>query len=122
MGRTTNGLIKSRNATTAIPAYRLVKEGPVDGSAVPAVDAASSILGVSSEIDTIVGERVSVQMAGNIAEVIYGGTVTRQDKLTADAQGRAVTTTTVGANYVGFAEVSGVVGDIGTVIVAPGVV
>ncbi len=121
MGRTTNGLIKSRNATTAIPALRLVKEGGVDGAGVPAVDAAASIIGVSSEIDTAVGERASVIMSGNVADVLYGGTVARGDKLTADAQGRAITTTAPGAHYVGTAEVSGVVGDIGSVIVAPGV-
>jgi len=122
MGRTTNGLIKSRVATTAIPAYRFVKEGPADGTGVPAVDAAAPIIGVSSELDTAVGERASVQMAGNIAEITYGGNVTRGDKLTADAQGRAVTTTTTGAHYGGIAEVSGVLGDIGTVMVTPGAV
>jgi len=121
MGRTTNGLIKSRVATTAIPAYTLVKEGAANGTGVPAVDATASIIGVSAEVDTPVGDRVSVQMTGNIAEVRYGGTVTRGDTLTADASGRAVTTTATGANIIGTAEVSGVVGDIGTVIVNPGV-
>jgi hypothetical protein len=121
MGRTTNGLIKSRTATTAIPAYRFVKEGPADGTGVPAVDATAAIIGVSSELDTAVGERASVQQAGNVAEILYGGNVTRGDYLTADAQGRAVSTTTTGARYGGTAEVSGVLGDIGTVVVAPGV-
>lgn len=121
MGRTTNGLIKSRNATTAIPAYRFVKEGAADGTAVPAVDAASAIIGVSSELDTAVGERVSVQQGGNVAEIMFGGNVTRGDYLTADAQGRAITTTTTGARYGGIAEVSGVLGDIGTCTVVLGI-
>lgn len=121
MGRTTNGLIKSRNATGTVPAYTLITEGAADGVGAIAVDATKPIIGVSSEIEVIAGERISVQMAGNIAEVRYGGTVARGDKLTADATGRAITTTTTGAHYVGFAEVSGVTGDIGTVIVAPGV-
>jgi hypothetical protein len=121
MGRTTNGLIKSRVATAVVRAYRFVKEGAADGTAVEAVDAAASIIGVSSEIDTAIGERVSVQMTGNIAEIIAGGTVARGDVVTADAQGRAVTTTTTGARYGGTAEVSGVVGDIITVLVNPGV-
>lgn len=121
MGRTTNGLIKSRNATTAVPAYRLVVEGPVNGAGALAVDASKSIIGCSSEVDTAVGERISVFMSGNIGEVTAGANVGRGDKITADAQGRAVPTTTQGDNIVGTAEVSGVLGDIITVIIAPGV-
>jgi len=122
MGKTTNGLIKPLTATAAVAARRFVKAGAADGTGVTATDATATILGVSADIDTDVGERISCQMVGNIAEIVYGGPVTRGDKLTADAQGRAVTTTTTGANYGGTAEVSGVLGDIGTVIVAPGFV
>lgn len=121
MGRTTNGLIKSAEATTAIPAMRFVKRGPAAGTGVPAVDATASILGVSSELDTAVGERCSVIMVGNIAPIVYGGTVAAGDTLTADATGRAVSTTTVGANVGGTAEIGGVVGDIGSVIINPAV-
>jgi len=121
MGQTTGFLTKSLTATTRIPARTLVKYGAADGTGVPAVDATAFIPGVSSEIDTEVGERASVFMNGNIADVIYGGTVARGDALTADAQGRAVATTTTGARIVGFAEVSGVLGDIGSVVVTPGV-
>ncbi len=121
MGQTTGFLTKSLTATTAIPARTLVKYGAADGTGVPAVDAAAFIAGVSGDIDTAVGQRASVHMNGNIADVIYGGTVARGDALTADAQGRAITTTTAGARIVGFAEVSGVVGDIGSVVVSPGV-
>lgn len=119
MGQTTGFLTKSLTATTAIPAYTLVKYGATDGTGVPATDATAFIFGVSSEIDTAVGERCSTHGIGNIADVRYGGAVTRGDKLTADAQGRAIATTTTGANCVGFAEVSGVVGDIGSVVVTP---
>lgn len=121
MGRTTNGLIKSRVATTAIPAMRFVKEGPADGTGVPAVDATASIIGVSGDLDAAVGERASVAMTGNIMPIVYGGTVGRGDVLTADAQGRAVATTSTGARYGGTAEVAGVVGDIGYVLVNPGI-
>lgn len=119
MGQTTGFLTKNLTATTAIPARTLVKFGAADGTGVPAVDGAAFIFGVSHEIDTAVGERCSVHGIGNIADVLYGGTVTRGDALTADAQGRAVATTTTGARCVGFAEVSGVVGDIGSTIVTP---
>jgi hypothetical protein len=123
MGRTTTGLIKSLEATTAIPKRRLVKFGAADGTGVPAVDGASYIRGVSSDIDTAVGERASVQMAGNIADVEYGGNVGRGDPLTADNIGRAVVAApAAGANVyiVGYAEVAGVLGDIGSVDVLPG--
>jgi len=121
MGQTTGFLTKSLSATTAIPARTLVKYGAADGTGVPAVDSAAFIVGVSSDIDTAVGERASVFMNGNIADVIYGGNVTRGDALTADANGRAIATTTIGARIVGFAEVSGVAGDIGSAVVSPGV-
>jgi hypothetical protein len=123
MGRTTTGLTKSLEATTAIPKRRLVTFGAADGTGVPAVSGAAYIRGVSPDIDTAVGERCSVQMAGNIADVVYGGNVTRGDPLTADAEGRAVTAApAAGANayIVGYAEVSGVLGDIGSVDVLPG--
>jgi hypothetical protein len=123
MGRTTTGLIKSLEATTAIPARRLVKFGAANGTGVPAVDGASYIRGVSADIDTAIGERASVQMTGNIADVDYGGAVTRGDPLTADNLGRAIVAApAAGANMfiVGYAEVSGNLGDIGSVDVLPG--
>lgn len=121
MGRTTNGLIKSRNATATILARRFVTEGAVDGAGAQASGSAVNIIGVSSELDTAAGERCSVIMVGNVAEIVFGGNVNRGDALTADAQGRAVATTTAGARIGGTAEVSGVAGDIGTVNVNPGI-
>ncbi len=120
MGRTTTGLIKSLEATVAVQKRRLVTFGAADGTGVLATGAAAYIRGVSSDIDTAIGERISVQMSGNVADVEYGGTVARGDALTSDATGRAITTTTAGNFIVGFAEVSGVVGDIGSVDVIPG--
>lgn len=120
MGQTTGGLTKSLTATTAIPARTLVKFGAADGAGVPAVSAAAFIYGVAGDIDTAIGERASVHSVGNIADVIYGGAVTRGDALTADANGKAIATTTASDYYVGFAEVSGVANDIGSVIVSPG--
>lgn len=122
MGRTTTGLIKSLEATTAIPARRLVCFGAADGTGIPATGGTVYIRGVSSDIDTAVGERASVQMVGNVSDVVYGGTVARGDPITSDGTGRAITAApAAGANMfiVGFAEVSGVVGDIGSVDVNP---
>lgn len=119
MGQTTGFLTKSLTATTAIAAYRLVNYGAADGTGVPAADATKFIVGVNSELATAVGERASVHSVGNIADVEYGGTVARGDPLTSDASGRAIKATAAGQNCVGFAEVSGVVGDIGSVTVSP---
>jgi len=121
MGRTTNGLIKSRIATATVRAYRFVVEGATDGTCVEATGATTTLIGISAEVDTPVGDRVSVQQGGNVAEILYGGTIARGDYLTSDAQGRAIATTTTGNRYGGIAEVSGVVGDIGTATVALGI-
>jgi hypothetical protein len=119
MGQTTGFLTKSLTATTAIPARTIVSYGAADGTGVPANGSAAALVGVSGDIDTAVGERASVHEVGNIAEVVYGGNVTRGDPLTADANGRAVVANAAGQRCVGFAEVSGVLGDIGSVPVAP---
>lgn len=119
MGQTTGFLTKSLTATAAIRARRFVKYGAADGTGVEATDATAFIAGVSSELDTAQGERASVHMNGNIVDIVYGGTVTRGDPLTADAQGRAIVANTAGQRCGGFAEVSGVVGDIGSCTVSP---
>lgn len=122
MGRTTTGLIKSLEATVAVPKRRLVAMGAADGTGILATGSAAYIRGVSADIDTAIGERISVQMVGCIAEVEAGGTITRGDPITSDASGRAITAApAVAANaaIVGYAEVSGVVGDIITVDVLP---
>ena len=122
MGRTTGLLQKGYTATAFIPARTLVKFGAADGVVVPAVAAADFVIGVQLEIDCAIGERASVGMIGNIADVLYGGTVVRGDALVANAVGRAVVAAPgVGANVrcIGYAEVSGVSGDIGTVMISP---
>jgi len=119
MGHTTGFLTKSLTATGAILARRLVSYGAADGTGVQANGSAEPIVGVSADIDTDVNQRASVHMVGNIAEVTYGGNVRRGRPLTADAQGRAIEATTTGQFCVGLAEVSGVLGDIGTATVAP---
>jgi len=119
MGQTTGFLTKSLTATAAVTRRRLVTYGAADGTGVQASGTAAAIVGVSSEIDTAIGERISVHMIGNIADVEYGGNVSRGDPLTSDANGRAIVATAAGQRCVGFAEVSGVLGDIGSVPVAP---
>ena len=54
-----------------------------------------------------------------IAAIEFGGNVARGALLTADADGKAVTAAD-GNRVIGIAEVSGAAGDIGQVLLAPG--
>lgn len=131
-------LIKSGNAEAAIAARRIVKFGAADGGVLQAAAATDAMFGVSTDIPAALGERCDVIKLGD-ADVEYGGNVARGDELTADASGRAVTaarhthTENAAAAYVqnaatgtatlqriiGIANVSGVLGDIGSVAIAP---
>lgn len=116
------GLTTPRRAQAAIAKRRIVKTGTANGSAVAATNAAAALLGVSTDIDAATGEVLDVVRSG-LTPVEYGGTVPDGALLTSDAEGRAVAVTfPVGANTytIGFAEVAGVVGDIGSVNVVPG--
>jgi hypothetical protein len=116
-------LTKSYAPGGAISKYRIVKFGSADGAVVQAAAATDKLVGVTTALDAASTDaRVDVIRAG-IAEVEYGGNVTRGDLLTADANGKAITATAAaGSNVrtIGVAEVSGVSGDIGSVLVAPG--
>jgi hypothetical protein len=121
MSKTTGFLTKSLTATTRIPAHTLVTFGPADGTGVPSSGTGAMLVGASSEIDTEIGERCSVHSTGNIAPVLCGGNVSRGDPLTSDANGRAITANAAGQRIVGFAEVSGVAGDIIFAYIVPGI-
>lgn len=117
-----DGLAITYRASGTIAPYRIVKHGGADQYAAIAVDGAASLLGVSDQLGADAAEdEVDVNRSG-IAEVEYGGNVTRGDPLTADAQGRAITASPgAGANayIVGFAEKNGVSGDVGAAFVCP---
>ncbi len=114
--------IKTFIAEAAIAAFVIVKPGATDGSMLTAAAVSDKSYGVSDPIgQSVVGGRVEVIIEGE-ADVLYGGTVTRGDLLTSDATGRAVTAAPgAGTNnrIIGIAKVSGVVGDVGTVLVTP---
>lgn len=116
-------LIKEGTAEGAITKCRIVKFGANDGGYLQAAAAADFLVGVYSEsFDVASGERLGVTKQG-IADVEFGGVVTRGAPLTSDANGKAVVAApAAGANVriIGFAEVSGVAGDIGQVWVEPG--
>lgn len=123
MAGRTDGLIKTFTASGAVPARSLVKFGAADNLVVVATAATDAIIGVSSAIDAADGEACDVHMSG-IAEVRYGGAVTRGvSLLTAAAGGEAVAAApAAGVNnrIIGVAMASGVDNDIAAVLLAPG--
>ncbi|MFK1501337.1 capsid cement protein [Pseudomonas aeruginosa] len=116
------GLIAAKRASGAIAARRIVIHGSSDGLAAQAAGSTALLIGISTEIPAADGAVFDVIRSG-LAPVEYGGNVTRGDALTADAQGRAVAATLPPATtyIIGFAELSGVAGDIGSVYIAPAV-
>lgn len=115
-------LTRNFKAEAAVPAFTIVKHGTADGQVVPSAAATDKLLGVSTDIAAAINERCDV-ILGGIADVLYGGNVTRGDLLTADASGRAVTAApAAGANnrIIGQAMVSGVLGDVGSVDINQG--
>lgn len=117
------GLTHTFKAGGALIKRRIVKHGAADVEVLQAAAAADKSVGITTDIDTAIGNSADV-IRGGIAPVEYGGVVTRGDPLTSDAVGRAVTAApAAGANVriAGFADVSGVLGDIGSIYIAPGV-
>ena len=115
-------LAKNYTAGGAIPAFRIVKMGANDGEVLQAAAATDFLVGVNGELSPASGERVDIQKVG-IARIEFGGTVTRGGPVTSDASGKAVAAApAAGSNVriIGFAEVSAVSGDIGDVLIAPG--
>ena len=113
-------LIKEGTAESAITKYSIVKPGAADGLYAQASADTDALCGVwDSGFDVNPGETLGVVKAG-IADVEYGGAVARGALLTSDANGCAITATT--GRVIGIAEVSGVAGDIGQILIAPGVI
>jgi len=122
MAGQTPDLIKAYRAEAAVAARRIVKHGAADGGVVQAAAVGDAIMGVSTEIGSAIGETCDVMKSG-LADVVYGGAVTRGDWLTSDANGKAVAAAPgagTNNNVIGRAEVSGVLDDIGVVYIVPG--
>jgi hypothetical protein len=117
-------IVKTYVAEAAVGHRRIVKFGATDGSVLHAAAAADLLIGVvDNPSGAAIAERVDVVRAG-LAEVEFGGTVARGARVTSDANGRAVAAApAAGANasVIGIAERSSVSGDIGLILVLPGV-
>ena len=86
------GLIKTYEASGTINEYRLVKFGTADRAALQAGASTDKFIGVAGlpkGATAASGDSIDVIKAG-VADVIYGGTVTRGDRLTSDADGKAI--------------------------------
>lgn len=112
-------LTKNYLAGAAINPYRIVKPGANDGEVIQGAAATDALIGVNMEVGPASGERVDIIQSG-IAEVQLGGTVTRGQWITSDANGQGIATTTATNQVIGRALVSGVSGDIIPVLIAPG--
>ena len=114
-------LTKNFIAGAAIPACSIVKFGANDNTVIPAAANTDFTLGVTTSLAAANADRVDVIFEG-VAEVIYGGTVTRGQPLMSDATGRAITAVPgAGVRIIGIAIQSGVVGDIGSVLLDRGI-
>ena len=116
-------LVRNFKAQAAIPAFTIAVLGSADGQVLASTAATDKLFGITTDIAAAINERCDVMVQG-IADVLYGGTVTRGDPLTSDASGRAVSAAPgVGINnrIIGEALVSGVVGDIGQCIISQSV-
>ncbi len=108
-------------ASAAIAGNRIVKLGAADGTALQSTAATDAPLGVSDPVGAASGSVCDVHLNGT-PTVEYGGPVTRGARLTSDAVGRAVVAApAAGATVeiVGKALISGVLGDVGQVHLAP---
>lgn len=114
-------LNRNYTAEAAIAAYRIVKPGASDGAVLQGAAATDALLGVCESVGPAAGERCDIVKAG-IADVEFGGTVTRGAPITSDANGKAVAAApAAGSNVrvIGFAEVSAVAGDIAPILISP---
>lgn len=123
--------VKTLIAGAAVNGGRFVKFGATDLAVLLAAGAAATefIIGVSDYVPdgnggaviTAIDNEVDV-IRGGLAHIELGGTVVRGAPLTSDATGRAVTAApAAGTNnrIGGFADASGVIGDVIPVFVQP---
>ncbi len=103
-------------AQLAVGAFRIVKQGTANQTCALAAAATDAIIGTSDSLAKDDTEVVDVDYRA-FSQVVLGGVVTRGDPLTSDANGAAIKAApAAGANarIIGFAEISGVAGDIVT--------
>ena len=109
-----DGFYKSFTADVAFTGRELAAFGGADYHAVPAAGPNVPLIGVADSLAVPQGWQVDVQQT-QWGEAIAGGTITRGDKLMADASGHAVTAVKQAGATVytaGIAQISAVAGDV----------
>lgn len=107
----------NRTASGAVSPYRVVVPSG-DGQVAQASAATDALSGVAGQLGADPGDRIDIHYAG-IVPVEYGGAVAVGDRLTADANGRAIKAT-AGTNVIGIAQEAGSTGVFGSLLIAPG--
>lgn len=110
-------LTETFTAEAAVNPRRIVAHGTADNQVIQAASTTATMFGVADSLGAASGGRIDVHTSG-VVEIEFGGTITRGGAVTADGTGRAVAAAPgagVNARIIGFARVSGVVGDIGLV-------
>ncbi|MBP6734408.1 MAG: DUF2190 family protein [Chromatiaceae bacterium] len=103
-------LDKTFTAAGTISPYRLVKFGGSDTTLLQAAAASDALIGVAGQIGAASGEVLDVTLVG-IGEVEAGGSITRGNSVTSDANGKAVAASD-GNVIIGKALMSAASGDI----------
>lgn len=115
--------IDSFEASAVINPYRICKFSDAANSSKIAQGAAAAdpLMGVTGKLGGGIGAMVDV-FRGGVNQVTCGGNVTAGARLTSDANGKAIVTTTQGDVYIGIADQPGVLNDVIDFLFAPGVV
>lgn len=116
------GLQKTLIAGAAIAKNRIVKFDAAANTVIQAAAVGDKSIGVSDNLGADAAADTLDVIIDGIALVTYGGTVAAGDLLTSDSTGRAVVAApAAGVNnrVIGVAMDAGVVGDIGSVRIAP---
>jgi len=112
------GLTMNYRAQGAIAPHRIVAAGSEDQTVKQAGAGTDALVGVTPDVGAADGQRVDA-IHGGIAGVEYGALVEYGDRLTSNADGKAIPAT-AGDRVVGTAMVSGINGDLGIVLIGHG--
>jgi hypothetical protein len=107
------GLISAEIALGVIAAFTIVEYAA--GDKVQQGTVAGVLYGVSTDAGATEGQVVDIVLS-DITPVLYGAAVARGNRLKSDATGRAIPALAT-ENAIGYAQVSGVVGDIGSILI-----
>ncbi|MCH8029074.1 MAG: DUF2190 family protein [Candidatus Dadabacteria bacterium] len=116
-----SGIEKKSLAGAAVNELRIVKLGADDDHVIQAAANSDQLIGIAQHTASSAEDEVRVMMTG-ISRLKLGGTVTRGDYLTSDANGQglaAAPTAGVNNTIIGMAMQSGVSGDIIACLLMP---